>query len=212
MIAAPARISRTSSRSFFPILLSLCIALPVLFAPEILQAQTVRSTAAGPGQAILVRGSDPVKGVPGFGKNALPALYGEYATSMAGEDLVLRVWATREALYLKAGFWAARKVGSYTLREARAPENDDELPAGTAFLLSLAERPFPSGGLGALPDEWSIVFALPAGGGSAEQSITNPARTAALDSFRLHLLDRFSYFLSQARLPTDVSFPANVEY
>ncbi len=181
-----------------------------LSAPGELRAQTAKAstteTRADSGQAFLVKGSDPVKGVPGFGKNALPALYGEYTTRVAGEDLVLRVWATREALYLKAGFWTARKSGTYTFREAKAPENDDELPAGTAFLLSLVERPFPSGGLGALPDEWSLVFALP------EQTVPNPARTVALDRFQQRLLDRFSYFLSQARLPTDVSFPANVEY
>jgi hypothetical protein len=175
-------------------LFMICIAVFSLYATG-----TVSGQEQGLGQAILMKGSDPVKGVPGFGKNALPALYGEYTTSVAGEDLVLRVWATREALYLKAGFWTARKSGTYTFREAKAPENDDELPAGTAFLLTLVERPFLAGGLGSLPDEWSVVFAL-------------PARSVELDRFQQRFLDRFNYFLSQARMPTDASFPANVEY
>jgi len=197
-MGTPVRVRQVSTQSLFSVLCAGCIALIPLFAPGGLWAQTTKAVAET-GQAILVKGSDPVKGVPGFGKNALPALYGEYATRIAGEDLVLRVWATREALYLKTGFWVARKTGPYTFREAKASENDDELPAGTAFLLTLAERPFPAGGLGALPDEWSIVFAY-------------PARSVAMERFQQRFLDRFSYFLFQARLSTDVSFPANVEY
>jgi len=179
-------------------LFTLCIAVFSLFATGTMAGQE-QGQGQAQAQAILMKGSDPVKGVPGFGKNALPALYGEYATTTAGETLFLRVWATREALYLKTGVWTARKMGSYTFREAQAPENDDELPSGTAFQLTLVERPFPAGGLGGLPDEWSIVFAY-------------PAKSAAVERFQQRFLDRFSYFLSQARLPTDASFPAIVEY
>ncbi len=72
---------------------------------------TALGAAASRVAALLIRGTEPVKGLPGFGDNAFAAIYGEYALGEAVPPV--RVWATREPLYFHPDVWKERSLGGY---------------------------------------------------------------------------------------------------
>ena len=156
-------------------------------------------------RAILVRGSESVKGLPHFGRNSLPGVFGEYrlekaAAPRGGAETAVRVWMTREALYLAASSWPpARFAGKAVFSAAETFPPDD-----TPFRLNLYDRPFSAEGQGAEPRLWSAIIGFPASSGAEA--------VALIERFAQPFLDKLSYFLSNARTPEDASFPAIVEF
>jgi hypothetical protein len=170
-----------------------------LVAPSPLAAQSAR-TAAEPA-ARLVRGAEPVLGLPGFGANAFPAIYGEYRLAAAPDAPAVRVWASREALYFAPGAWKSGRAGDYRAYRRAAGPDERELPAGGSFRLVALDRPLPTGGQGGRPEDWSLVAAFPA---------ETAADTEA--GFMAALTGRFAYFALSAKSPADVSLPAYLEF
>lgn len=183
------------------------------------------------GPAILASGTAASRGLPGFGQNGIPCIAGAYRLPGAGSDApTVRVWATREALYAVPNGWKARRIGPYGFLEEAVGETAlvpvagdrpvlalslsqlDDPALGLAepkppayYCVMVAKRPFPAGGQGAFPEDWSVVLAFPLSGAS-ELDVERTARLAFCAAF----MDRFSYFLSIAKLPEDVSFPATL--
>ena len=180
----------------------------LLLAPVLLGAQASgaapRPRAAGQPafRAVLVRGAEAVKGLPGFGTNALPGLYGEYRIDLpAPRPGSLRVWMSAEWLYLAPADWAAARVGGRDAYEFRgaAPFTGAGDPGGEGRLV-LFDRPFAAAGQGADPRAWYVLTWIPSGADRTE-----------IDLFIDLFLDRLAYFLGVARSPSDASFPAVLE-
>jgi hypothetical protein len=146
--------------------------------------------------ALLVRGTEPIKGLPGFGANAFDAIYGEYRFE-TGATTVL-VWATREALYFDPLAWTPRKVGLYTA-QSRKGDLGNEGPAVREDGKMTEERLLIATELSV--SDWTVIAAFPLEGFLA----------AEIDRFLGLFLDRFTYFLTGAKIPTDVSFPATIQ-
>ena len=74
-----------------------------------------RSRTPAPG-GLLIRGTEEVRGLPGFGRNAIPALVGTYLVqSREGRPPVaVHVWASRERLYFKPAQWEAVPIPANT--------------------------------------------------------------------------------------------------
>ncbi len=74
-----------------------------------------RSRTPAPG-GLLIRGTEAVRGLPGFGRNAIPALAGTYLVqSREGRPPVeVQVWASRERLYFKPEQWEAVHIPANT--------------------------------------------------------------------------------------------------
>lgn len=71
---------------------------------------------------LLVRGTAPVRGLPGFGRNAIPALTGTYLVQSRDRSppVVVQVWISQEWLYFKSGLWTAETpLGGVVLRQWR---------------------------------------------------------------------------------------------
>jgi len=181
--------------------LCLGLCLGAFLAPAGVSAQARGAAPArSEARALLVRGSASVKGLPNFGRNALPALYGEYRLIGRDDAEGPRVWMTSEALYLSTEDWAPERLAgraSYAARKPASPES----PGARLFLF---DRPFASEGQGAAPRVWTVLMELPAYGDSEA--------AAVYERFVPVFLDRLSYFLANARSQTDVSFPAVLEW
>jgi len=145
--------------------------------------------ALQPGRAVLVDGSRLVKGLPGFGRNALPALTGEYTYLPAGQkpedgSLRISVWFTREALVYPDD-WKTPALG---LKPCTT------LPAGISLLAILKL------------DEDTTLWALGATGYTlfvgVPGALADPCRFAGVFS------ERFLFFKRYAERPEDTSFPA----
>ncbi|MGD9938345.1 MAG: hypothetical protein AB7T74_00950 [Clostridia bacterium] len=133
-----------------------------------------------PGQAVLVRGSESVRGVAGFGRNAIPALFGEYAVVSAdGETHILSVWFTREALVLDEAW---RSLSCSGLPTGFTLAQSGTLEAGLLVVV-------------ASTSDYRVVISVPAGFG-------NPC------GFTTVLIERFTFFMRNAGREEDISFPA----
>ena len=143
----------------------------------------VGDVALAPGQALLVEGSAPADGLPGFDRNAFKAIRGAYAYRPAGGDArySLRVWHTYEPLLFGDG-WTATDCA--------------RLPSGW-----LARAAVPSEGGSSLwamsSGNSALLMEFPAG-------MPEPCRFAAA------LVERFAYFSRYAEGPGDLSFPATL--
>ncbi len=138
---------------------------------------------AAPEWAILVRGVQPVKGIPGFGANAIPALYGEYRLASLAEPVA--VWATREGLYFDPRIWKGRRAGGLAVRE-RSAGTEAAFPVPRTLVAAESAA------------DWTVVAAFPG----------DTAGNAEVDRFMRAFAERFARFALAAKLPTDVSFPA----
>ena len=166
-------------------------ALLVLATP--LSPEAASAGAAPPRREILVRGADPVKGLPFFHPNALSALVGLYLpesaaagaspigdstrAGSAGPEEGITVWYTSEALVLE-GSWKRTDMGgseAYLLAGPRDPVIVLRLPSHYLF------------------------FELPA------TTRTGGAFVRAFDR-------KFSAFFANAATPAELSFPAFVDY
>jgi hypothetical protein len=137
--------------------------------------------ALKPGRAVLVEGTAPVRGLPGFGRNALPALYGTYAFPQDGAStpLEIELWFTREILVMPADWGKAPcRTGPLGFTMLAAPTEAD----GSA-LWALAGA------------EYTLLVRFP-------QGMASPCAFIAV------LADRFSFFYRYSARPEDVSFPA----
>jgi len=154
-------------------------------APPAAPASTERPMpqALKPGRAVLVEGSGRVLGVPGFGRNAFPALSGVYAYQRdAGPPVSIAVFHTTVPL-LVASPWKAGACQAVPAeyRSYTAPSAD----SGTTLWL-LAGAGF------------SLLVAIPA-------EVADPCRFLAV------FAERFSFFRRYAERPEDISFPAILE-
>lgn len=133
-----------------------------------------------PGQAMLVRGSESVRGIAGFGRNVIPALYGEYALPSANGGMqAVSVWFTREALVLDEG-WSPFSCAGLPAGFALAQSG----PAEDGLVLLVAST-----------SDYRLVIRLTSDFGS-------PCRFIAV------LLERFMFFMRNATREEDLSFPA----
>jgi len=82
-------------------------------APLTMEQPRLRIPAPG---GLLIRGTEEVRGLPGFGRNAIPALAGTYLVqSREGRPPVeVQVWASRERLYFKPEQWEAVHIPANT--------------------------------------------------------------------------------------------------
>ena len=82
-------------------------------APLTMEQPRLRIPASG---GLLIRGTEAVWGLPGFGRNAIPALAGTYLVqSREGRPPVeVQVWASRERLYFKPEQWEAVHIPANT--------------------------------------------------------------------------------------------------
>jgi hypothetical protein len=136
-----------------------CIAVAVLFAcPVFVSAQT-RAAGKVPApkepRAILVRGTESVKGLPGFAANAFEAIYGEYRLEASGATV--QVWATREALYFDPAAWTKR-VGGYAPQRRTDADGSVILAAEPSVPGWTAIAVFPPNGVAAT--EMDLFFRL----------------------------------------------------
>ena len=151
--------------------------------PPVVRAESEQAeTPSGlvPGQAKLVRGSESVRGIAGFGRNAIPALFGEYAYAAAnGQILGVSVWFTRQALVQDEGWVSLSCPG---LPGGFALSQNGSIQDGSLLVLASAE-------------DYSLIIGLPSGFGS-------PCRFTSV------LIERLMFFMRNASREEDISFPA----
>lgn len=155
--------------------------------------------ALQPGRAVLVNGSRLVKGLPGFGRNALPALSGEYVYLQIGQkpatgnltgtgtedgNLRVTVWFTREPL-VYPDEWKTTADG---LKPCTT------LPTGISLLATLKL------------DEATTLWAL--GSKFYTLFVGIPGTIADPCHFTSVFSERFLFFQRYAERPEDTSFPA----
>jgi len=139
------------------------------------------------GRAVLVQGTGRTSGVPGFGRNAFPALSGVYlyqraGTPVPGKPDTIAVWHTSVAL-LVAPPWSAASCPGLPA-EYRAYTAPAATGAATLWLLASAR--------------YSLIAAMP-------PEVSEPWRFLAV------FAERFSFFLRYSERPEDISFPATLE-
>jgi hypothetical protein len=161
-------------------------------------------------QAILLR-QESRPGLPGFGDNAFPALYGEYRLETPAEAPGQRslavprqvaaanpvpaaapdfsVWVSSMDLYYQAGVWTGLSpINNY---EARMRESEGRR------LVSLA--------LDTSRGFWTAIFSF---SGESETAPLGAEQNRIIRAFA----GRFAYFLSFNRSQNDVSLPAVLAY
>ncbi len=146
-------------------------------------------------QAILLEGTAPSFGVPGFGANRIPALAARYriegAAFRAGglsREVTFRAWAVSEPLVFREGRWfEARIRGSRVLESVTGPNR-----ALVAVLATAVPREGSS-----VPARWYIVTEF-------DLSLSRDERVNAARSLASHAASSFS----AARRVEDLSFPA----
>ena len=162
-------------------------------AAELSQSATARTVSAAQG-GLLVRGTEPVRGLPGFGRNAIPALAGTYVIqSREGRPPVtVKVWASREWLFFKPPQWVAESTsGGEALRVWRQDLNPT---AGGLRAYELKSA-------GPEDSRWTVLVLEPP---------VAPEEQNLMNLFYRNLISRFVYFLENARRAEDVSLPALV--
>jgi hypothetical protein len=174
------------------LIFTLGILLPFFWAP--LSVFAAPPEAAG---AVLVRGNMAVRGIPGFGINALNAIYGAYAITIAeqysGEGQFF-VWVCGENFYLPGPDWSTRP----------------DLPALSVYQQNLQD---------------SLILALPVGEGGAETGLVYRMVVFQFPAPVLDILGqegvsrlvrawvaRFRYFFNLAESYNNLSLPALVEF
>jgi hypothetical protein len=167
----------------------------VFFAASGLEAQNRR--------AVLDRGNAWVTGIPGFGDNALSALYGEYRLDLPAGNAApegegdaggrrCRIWLSGESLSFSGNAWQARtRIDGVPVFQRR---DGEALLAAFAF----------SGGTGL--GSWTAVFRFPQG--LAAAGLDDVGADALIGQW----LNRFRYFLSLIKSPADLSLPAVIAF
>jgi hypothetical protein len=84
-------------------------------------------------RAILLRGNEWVRGVPGFGENAFPAIFGAYrlddpdremvTSYSSAEEAAFSVWVCHEALFFDDNWQLLPDIGGYPARRYLKDDN-----------------------------------------------------------------------------------------
>jgi hypothetical protein len=144
-----------------------------------------------PRRAILSRGNEMVRGLPGFAENAFPALYGHYRLELPGltgtaPDFSL--WLCREPLYLSDTRWRLTLSGGDYSRY-----HQTEAAGLLVAVLPDGEEP------------WTVLFRFPAASCRALEPV---GLTRLIEAW----LARFFYFASLAEDPQAISLPAALTF
>jgi hypothetical protein len=170
---------------------------PFSFAKTIGLAAALLSLSAAAyaqnNQALLARGNEWQRGIPGFGINVFSALFGEYRLESAGTGTPGGVFAVRvsgESLLFTQSPWQARAG----IDSARERVEQDSLVVAVPF----------SGGehLGS----WTILFQFPADLNSL--GLDNVSANRLMNAW----IARFRYFLALIKTSSDLSLPALVKF
>lgn len=140
-------------------------------------------------RAILVEGTLPRAGIPGFGPNTISSLYGKYEVA-SGATITVR--ATNEHLVFNPSIWTKRKTGKYYSWYTQSVDKSR---------IWTVQREIAQQSESGNIQTWSFVFRF------SEDSE---------DQFCVKFIDTFitraePFFLS-ARHPSDLSFPAILQY
>ena len=147
-------------------------------------AESREAPAVPEGVAILVEGTRPAKGMPGFGKNAIPCLEGVYRLD---NGLAVTVRVTREPLVFRDELW--KKTDGYS----RAAREGSE--GGSTVIVS-ESAPGAREGFGG-SGRWYYAISFDAGTDAAERARFFEAFAPKADEF-----------VMAASRPADVSLPA----
>ncbi len=211
----------TASRAAALVFLCVVFVHPVQTRAE---AQAKKAGGAGPSRALLVEGTTRSRGVPGFGRNTIACIEGQYRVPWGASYQVVKVWATRESLYVQDATWTSTPMVGYSFMKKRvqgpitgkdplspvialslsASSSPDPEPSSPDLDLFAAITPFESRGLGADPSQWNVILGFQGESGDGDA----PSELALRRHFLEVFMARFSYFLSSAKGPEDVSFPA----
>ena len=158
--------------------------------------KSAESPAATERGAVLLMGNSWVSGVPGFEANGFSALTGEYRLDGlaagdgkdAGEG-EFSVYITREILYF-SGEWKSSRTGNITVFQRSGEEGFI-----AAVVLEKNQE-----------NIWTVIFQFPSG---TEQGGLVPD---VFNSMLRSWVNKFQYFLSQARSTAEISLPAVVVF
>lgn len=137
---------------------------------------------------MLVEGCYQTEGVPGFGPNRIPALFGRYGT--AG-DADVSVWAVSEALVFDAALWEKKAYGEISPVYARIHGGKRIVAVQRAIPM---QEPLKDYG------RWFFVF-----------SVDEWRDEAYCILFIQDFIPRAERFFSLSRRRADLSFPATLE-
>ncbi|MDR2257874.1 MAG: hypothetical protein LBE14_01855 [Treponema sp.] len=141
-------------------------------------------------RAVLSRGNTWITGIPGFGNNVFPAVFGEYRLEFSPsgpEDAAVSVWLCGEPLHFAEGAWLPWNGSGLSAVQRRD---------GDAWLLGFS---FSGGsGLGV----WTAVFQFPRG--IAAAGLDETSVNALINKW----VERVLYFLFLIKSSADVSLPA----
>lgn len=166
------------------------------------------SPGGPPRGAILVQGTKPVRGLPGFGRNAIPGLAGTYSirSQEGSPSFFISVWASQERLYFKSPIWnkATALPKDVSRTWIQIVSEDSFIPAyapqpieynSNQARIRALELAFP----GPQASQWTLLVLELADAAEAQ---------SLYDQFYKKLTERFIYFLGTARRVEDVSLPA----
>jgi hypothetical protein len=155
-------------------------------------------------RAVLIKGNEWQTGIPGFGINTFPALFGEYLTEpaavtavTAGGDyrpLRFMIRVSGQALFFDPGLWQPRPG----VNSAMQQQNNDSL------LIAIPYTGQNDTGT------WTILFQFPRGPG--EDANSPLFSEAEADRLIRAWTGRFGYFLSLVKNFADISLPAVVVF
>lgn len=145
--------------------------------------ESIYKPSVKPGQAILLNGPGIQAGLPGFGLNAFPCLYGSYLLAdakneQASQNIIeIEIWFTKEFLYYDEA-WQNANCSSLPSGLILHKQNE-----GAYTLWALSHK------------DYSLLLRFPV-------AYENHCR------FITVLEERFSFFYRYTEQPEDISFPA----
>lgn len=139
------------------------------------------------GLSLLKEGTVAVKGLPFFGANRIPALFGRYESA---EGYSVSVWAVNEALFFDSEKWTVETRGAMQIRSCMTGEKNRVWMVKKEILMrqessSASDWYFAAEFSGDIPDSYCTAF---------------------YGAF----VARTEFFFSSARRYSDLSFPAAV--
>ncbi len=137
------------------------------------------------GIALLKEGTVEVKGIPGFGSNRIPALFGRYEMD---DGSSVSIWAVNEILVFNPEKWKSEQKGDYLVQSAMGEEK-------LRIWIVMREIPMRQEMSGI--SRWFFVAEF---GGNLPDSVCAV--------FFRGFISRTEFFFSSARRYSDLSFPA----
>jgi hypothetical protein len=137
---------------------------------------------------VLAEGSFQIEGIPGFGPNRIPALFGRYVTP---GDADISVWAVNEPLVFDTALWGKKAYGEMAPVYVRISGEKRIVALPRMVLMQDALKDY---------GRWYFVF-----------SIDKRRDETYCRLFIMEFIGRAERFFSLSRLLTDLSFPATME-